>query len=112
MGQVAKEKELADLRSDQDVLRPTKSVILQEYAGIDLQNTTNNSQGLINSSKIIGQPLLQTKIKIIKDHLERSIKQCTLRERFMGNFLKQNNDLTVRIAEPTHGGRATLTEEN
>ncbi|KAK2703960.1 hypothetical protein QYM36_017710 [Artemia franciscana] len=31
--------------------------------------------------------------------------------RFMGNFLKRNNDLTVRIAEPTHGGRATLTKE-
>ncbi|KAK2713519.1 hypothetical protein QYM36_009406 [Artemia franciscana] len=32
-------------------------------------------------------------------------------ERFMGNFLKRNNDLTVRIAEPTHGGRVTLTKE-
>ena len=47
-----------------------------------------------------------------KDSSINFLKDGILGERFMGNFLKRNNDLTVRIAEPTHGGRATLTEEN
>ena len=43
---------------------------------------------------------------------KKNSKDGIPRERFMGNFLKRNNDLTTLIAEPTHGGRATLTDEN
>ena len=54
---------LTDLGSNQDVARPTESVILAECARIGLQITTNSNQGSINNYRITGQPLEQTKIK-------------------------------------------------
>ena len=66
---------LTELRPNQDVARPTHSVILPECE----ENPINSNQGQINSS-IIGQPLDKTRIQIIKEHLEKYLDPVTLQE--------------------------------
>jgi len=41
------------------------------------KNTINSNQSPINNSRIIGHPLEQNKVKIIKEHLEKSIEKAT-----------------------------------